>query len=110
MGVVAREHPKGSGRWVVFVSKGQFRFNQVIKEGEDRANDVAKKALVILETLGIRAAINMIRGHEAGKAGIPTVKEYAEKWKLTLEKRGKKLSTRTSYISNLDNRIIPAGR
>lgn len=108
MGVTAREHPKGSGRWLVFVSKGKFRFNQIIKEGQERSQDVAAKAKIILDTMGVRAALNYIRGNDPEQLTTPTLKEYAKKWAEGLDKGDLKLSTRTMYRSMLTNHIVPS--
>lgn len=107
MGVTAREHPKRSGRWVVFVSKGKFRYNQVIPEGKERALDVAQKTDVILDTLGVRAALNLLRGHDETQLHTPTLKEYAQKWERSLDKRDLKRSTKVMYRSTLANHVVP---
>lgn len=92
---------------MVFVSRGKFRFNCVISEGEARAKDVAHKANVILDTLGVRAALNLIRAKDESELAVPTMREYAAKWERSLEHGQLKRCTRNGYRSVLKIHVMP---
>lgn len=107
MGVTVREHPKGSGRWVVFISKGHFRMNHAVKGGEERAREVAKKVGAILDLVGIEGVAEFLRRGTRSAPPIPTVKQYATRWLEILDRTDLKRSTRIMYSSNVRNHIIP---
>jgi integrase len=107
MGVTYREFPKGSGRWVVFVSRGKFRMNHAVKGGKDRAAQVAKKLDAILDLVGIEGVAEFLRRGARSAQPIPTVKHYATRWLEIIERTDLKRSTRIMYSSNVKNHIIP---
>jgi len=108
MGVTFREHPAGSGRWVVFVSRGNWRMNHAVKGGKARAAEVARKVGAILDLVGIEGVAEFLRRGTRSANPIPTVKHYATQWIDMLEKTDHKLSTRKMYESNVRIHIIPA--
>lgn len=108
MGVTVREHPKGSDRWVVFVSQGRFRMNHAVKGGKERAAAVAQKVDAILDLVGIEGVAEFLRRGTRSAHPIPTVKAYVTRWLDYLEKTDLKRSTRMMYESNIRNHVIPA--
>ena len=108
MGVTYREHPNGSGRWVVFVSRGNWRMNHAVKGGKERAAEVARKVSAILDLVGIEGVAEFLRRGTHSANPVPTVKHYAAQWVDMLEKTDHKLSTRKMYESNIRVHIIPA--
>ena len=107
MGVTFREHPKGSGRWVVFVNRGNWRINHAVKGGKERAAEVARKVGAILDLVGIEGVAEFLRRGTRSAKPVPTVKHYAGQWIDMLEKTDHKLSTRKMYESNVRIHIIP---
>ena len=76
MGVTFREHPKGSGRWVVFVSQGNWRMNHAVKGGKERAREVG----AILDLVGTEGVSEFLRKGTRSDRPIPTVKHYSAQW------------------------------
>jgi integrase len=97
MGVKARERPKGSGVWWVFINHQGKRKAKKIGNDEGRAHEVAEKikAKMVLGELGI----------EKIQPDCPTFREYAEMW-LKLP-HDRKESTMDSYRDNLRLHVYP---
>lgn len=113
MGVTVREHPKGSGRWCIFIHKGSFRKNKYIpplgnKSSRQRALEAAARVELAIDLYGLHGAIKILQGGTEDQIQTPTVSEYSAKWKRLLEKADIKPSTRKMYLSNLDHHIVPA--
>jgi integrase len=98
VGVKAREHPKGSGIWFVFINHHGRRKAKKIGKDKRLANDVAKKieAKLLLGDLDI----------DRFNSKCPTFKEYAETW-LSLP-NDRKDSTSKNYIDAFRRHIYPA--
>lgn len=107
MGVTVREVPKGSGRWVIYISKGSARMNYTVKGGKERAQQVADQVAAILDLVGFDGVAEFLRRGTRSSDPVPTVKTYATRWLEYLDKTDLKRSTRMMYESNVRNHIVP---